>query len=137
MKKIQKTILVQLRGQLASLNVVGLPTEKVKALLRLNRKAAAVSEEINAQQKELIEKYDIKVAENGHLDTQSEHFGEYVEVYQSLLTEEIDLAEFCILTEDEAIIATSKLDAPLAVVDALCELLTKAEPKPEPKEEEK
>lgn len=125
MKKIQKTILVQLRGQLASLNVVGLPTEKVKALLRLNRKAAAVAEEINAQQKELIEKYDIKVAENGHLDTQSEHFGEYVEVYQSLLTEEIDLAEFCILTEDEAIIATSKIDAPLAVVDALCELLTK------------
>ncbi|MBO7315006.1 MAG: hypothetical protein J6U49_04995 [Alistipes sp.] len=136
MKTIQKTILVQLRGQLASLNVVGLPTEKVKALLRLNRKAAAVAEEINAQQKELIEKYDIKVAENGHLDTQSEHFGEYVEVYQSLLTEEIDLAEFCILTEDEAIIATSKIDAPLAVVDALCELLTKAEPKPEPKAEE-
>lgn len=136
MKTIQKTILVQLRGQLASLNVVGLPTEKVKALLRLNRKATAVAEEINAQQKELIEKYDIKVAENGHLDTQSEHFGKYVEVYQSLLTEEIDLAEFCILTEDEAIIATSKLDAPLAVVDALVELLTKAEPKPEPKEEE-
>lgn len=136
MKTIQKTILVQLRGQLASLNVVGLPTEKVKALLRLNRKAAAVAEEINAQQKELIEKYDIKVAENGHLDTQSEHFGEYVEVYQSLLTEEIDLAEFCILSEDEAIIATSKIDAPLAVVDALCELLTKAEPKPEPKAEE-
>lgn len=133
MKKIQKTILVQLRGQLASLNVVGLPTEKVKALLRLNRKAAAVAEEINAQQKELIEKYDIKVAENGHLDTQSEHFGEYVEVYQSLLTEEIDLAEFCILTEDEAIIATSKIDAPLAVVDALCELLTKLEPKEEEK----
>lgn len=125
MKKIQKTILVQLRGQLASLNVVGLPTEKVKALLRLNRKAAAVAEEINAQQKELIEKYEIKVAENGHLDTQSEHFGEYVDVYQSLLTEEIDLAEFCILTEDEAIVATSKIDAPLAVVDALCELLTK------------
>ena len=125
MKKIQKTILVQLRGQLASLNVVGLPTEKVKALLRLNRKAAAVAEEINAQQKELIEKYEIKVAENGHLDTKSEHFGEYVEVYQSLLTEEIDLAEFCILTEDEAIVATSKLDAPLAVIDALCELLTK------------
>lgn len=136
MKNIQKTILVQLRGQLASLNVVGLPTEKVKALLRLNRKATAVAEEINAQQKELIEKYEIKVAENGHLDTQSEHFGEYVEVYQSLLTEEIDLAEFCILTEDEAIIATSKLDAPLAVVDALVELLTKAESKPEPKEEE-
>lgn len=136
MKTIQKTILVQLRGQLASLNVVGLPTEKVKALLRLNRKAAAVAEEINAQQKELIEKYDIKVAENGHLDTQSEHFGEYVEVYQSLLTEEIDLAEFCILSEDEAIVATSKLDAPLAVVDALVELLTKAEPKPEPKAEE-
>lgn len=131
MKKIQKTILVQLRGQIASLNVVGLPTEKVKALLRLNRKAAAVAEEINAQQKELIEKYDIKVAENGHLDTQSEHFGEYVEVYQSLLTEEIDLAEFCILSEDEAIVATSKLDAPLAVIDALCELLTKAEPKEE------
>ncbi|MBO7314411.1 MAG: hypothetical protein J6U49_01975, partial [Alistipes sp.] len=63
MKKIQKNILVQLRNQLASLNVVGLPTEKVKALLRLNRKAAAVAEEINAQQKELIEKYDIKVAE--------------------------------------------------------------------------
>lgn len=136
MKKIQKNILVQLRGQLASLNVVGVPTEKVKALLRLNRKATAVAEEINAQQKELIEKYDIKVAENGHLDTESEHFGEYVEVYQSLLTEVIDLAEFCILTEDEAIIATSKLDAPLAVVDALVELLTKAEPKPEPKEEE-
>ena len=125
MKKIQKTILVQLRGQLASLNVVGLPTEKVKALLRLNRKATAVAEEINAQQKELIEKYEIKVDENGHLDTQSEHFGEYVEVYQSLLTEVIDLAEFCILTEDEAIVATSKLDAPLAVVDALVELLTK------------
>lgn len=137
MKKIQKTILVQLRGQLASLNVVGLPTEKVKALLRLNRKAAAVAEEINAQQKELIEKYEIKVAENGHLDMHSEHFHEYVEVYQSLLTEEIDIAEFCILTEDEAIIATSKIDAPLAVVDALCELLAKAEPKPEPKEEEK
>lgn len=136
MKKIQKNILVQLRGQLASLNVVGLPTEKVKALLRLNRKATAVAEEINAQQKELIEKYDIKVAEKGRLDTQSEHFGEYVEVYQSLLTEEIDLAEFCILTEDEAIVATSKLDAPLAVVDALCELLTKSEPKPEPKAEE-
>ena len=136
MKKIQKNILVQLRGQLATLNVVGLPTEKVKALLRLNRKATAVAEEINAQQKELIEKYEIKVAENGHLDTQSEHFGEYVEVYQSLLTEEIDLAEFCILTEDEAIIATSKIDAPLAVVDALCELLTKAEQKPEPKAEE-
>lgn len=125
MKTIQKTILVQLRGQLASLNVVGLPTEKVKALLRLNRKAAAVAEEINAHQKELIEKYEIKVAENGHLEMQSEHFGEYVEVYQSLLTEEIDLAEYCILTEDEAIIATSKIDAPLAVVDALCELLTK------------
>lgn len=136
MKKIQKIILVQLRCQFASLNVVGLPTEKVKALLRLNRKAAAVAEEINAQQKELIEKYDIKVAENGHLDTQSEHFGEYVEVYQSLLTEEIDLTQFCILTEDEAIIATSKIDAPLADVDALVELLTKAEPKPEPKAEE-
>ena len=127
MKQIQKTILVQLRGHLASLNVVGLPTEKVKALLRLNRKAAAVAEEITATQKELIEKYDIKVDENGFLDMQSEHFGDYIEVYQSLLTEEIDLAEFCILTEDEAIIATSKIDAPLAVVDALCELLTKEE----------
>lgn len=127
MKKIQKNILVQLSGLLGSLVVAGLPTDKAIAMFKLHRKVKKAAKEIDEMQKELIEKYEIKVAENGHLDTESEHFGEYVEVYQSLLTEEIDLAEFCILTEDEADIATTRINAPITVIETLCELLTKAE----------
>lgn len=139
MKKVQKSELMLLRSYLAGLNVVGLTPEKAKAVLRLHRRVKQVAEELSAEQKELIEQYAIKMKEDGaQIDIEgSEHFAEYASAYASIVSEKVDLSEFCIMTEDEALKATAKLDAPISVVDVVVELLTLPEQpdNPEKKEE--
>lgn len=125
MKKLTKAEILQLRGYIAALNVVGLTPEKSLLLLRLHRKVKEVVEEINHAQRDMIDKYGISIIEGSNmLDTQSENFGEYDAAYQALITEQVELTEFCIFTESEAMVALSKVDAPLVVIDEIAKILT-------------
>lgn len=125
MKKLTKAEILQLRGYIAALNVVGLTPEKSLSLIRLHRKVQEVVEEINHAQRDMIDKYGISIIEGSNmLDTQSENFGEYNAAYQALITEQVELTEFCTFTESEAMVAVQKMDAPLAIVDDVVRLLT-------------
>lgn len=125
MKKLTKAEILQLRGYIAALNVVGLTPEKSLLLLRLHRKVKEVVEEINHAQRDMIDKYGISIIEGSNmLDTQSENFGEYDAAYQALITEQVELTEFCIFTESEAMVAVKKVDAPITIVDDIVRLLT-------------
>lgn len=125
MKKLTKAEILQLRGYIAALNVVGLTPEKSLSLIRLHRKVKEVVEEINHAQRDMIDKYGISIIEGSNmLDTQSENFGEYNAAYQALITEQVELTEFCIFTESEALVALSKVDAPLVVIDEIAKILT-------------
>ena len=125
MKKLTKAEVLQLRGYIAALNVVGLTPEKSLSLLRLHRKVQEVVEEINHAQRDMIDKYGISIIEGSNmLDTQSENFGEYDAAYQALITEQVELTEFCIFTESEAMLAVKNMDAPITIVDDVVRLLT-------------
>lgn len=125
MKKLTKAEILQLRGYIAALSVVGLTPEKSLLLLRLHRKVKEVVEEINQAQRDMIDKYGISIIEGSNmLDTQSENFGEYDAAYQALITEQVELTEFCIFTESEAMLAVKKVDAPITIVDDIVRLLT-------------
>lgn len=124
MKKLTKAEILQLRGYIAALNVVGLTPEKSLSLLRLHRKVQEVVEEINHAQRDMIDKYGISIIEGSNmLDTQSENFGEYNAAYKAMITEQVELTEFCTFTESEAMVAVQKIDAPLAIVDDVVRLL--------------
>ena len=125
MKKLTKAEILQLRGYIAALNVVGLTPEKSLSLLRLHRKVKEVVEEINHAQRDMIDKYGISIIEGSNmLDTQSENFVEYDAAYQALITEQVELTEFCIFTESEAMLAVKNMDAPITIVDDVVRLLT-------------
>lgn len=125
MKKLTKAEILQLRGYIAALSVVGLAPEKSLSLIRLHRKVKEVVEEINHAQRDMIDKYGISIIEGSNmLDTQSENFGEYDAAYQALITEQVELTEFCIFTESEAMVAVKKVDAPITIVDDIVRLLT-------------
>lgn len=124
MKKITKIQIIQMRGYLSALNIVGLAPATAKTVMKLYRKVCEIVAEVEELQKELISKYEIKSLNNQQLDQNSEHFAEYAETYQSMIEESIDLSEFCTLTEDEALIALSKVDAPIAVIDTLAKFLS-------------
>lgn len=124
MKKVTKADLTNIRGYLAALNIVGLPTQKSLALIKLHRKVEEVQNDIAEIQKSLIEKYEIPILEGGKLDTSHGNFAAYVDAYSAMVSEEIGLTPYCTLTEDEAMIAVQKIDAPLAVIDAIATILT-------------
>lgn len=125
MKKITKVELQSVQQYIAALNIVGLAPAKAKALMKLHNKVSKVIAELGEEQKALIEKYEIAITEDGRsLDTTSPNFNEYLNTYRELIAETIDITEYCVLTEDEAILAVSKIDAPIAVVSEIAALLT-------------
>lgn len=125
MKKITKVELQSVQQYIAALNIVGLAPAKAKALMKLHSKVSKVIAELGEEQKSLIEKYEIAITEDGRtLDTTSPNFNEYLNTYRELIAETIDITEYCVLTEDEAILAVSKIDAPIAVVAEIAALLT-------------
>lgn len=125
MKKITKAELQSAQRYIAALNIVGLAPAKAKALMKLHNKVSKVIAELGEEQKALIEKYEIAITEDGRsLDTTSPNFNEYLNTYRELIAETIDITEYCVLTEDEAILAVSKIDAPMAVVAEIAALLT-------------
>ena len=124
MKKIKKNELISLRAFFNALNIVGLPTQKSLALLKLHRKVEEVQNENAEMQKSLIEKFEIPILDGGKIDTTHENFKAYVDAYSVMVSEEIDLTPYCILTEEEAMVAVQKIDAPLAVIDAIAKILT-------------
>lgn len=124
MKKVTKAYLTNIRGYLSALNIVGLPTQKSLALVKLHRKVDDVQTEIAEMQKSLIEKYEIPVLESGKIDTAHENFKAYGDAYLVMVSEEIDLTPYCILTEEEAMIAVQKIDAPLVVIAEIAKILT-------------
>jgi predicted urease superfamily metal-dependent hydrolase len=125
MKKITKVELQSVQQYIAALNIVGLAPAKAKALMKLHSKVSKVIAELVEEQKALIEKYEIAITEDGRsLDTTSPNFNEYLNTYRELIAETIDITEYCVLTEDEAILAVSKIDAPIAVVAEIAALLT-------------
>lgn len=125
MKKITKVGLQSVQQYIAALNIVGLAPAKAKALMKLYNKVSKVLAELGEEQKALIEKYEIAITEDGRsLDTTSPNFNEYLNTYRELIAETIDITEYCVLTEDEAILAVSKIDAPIAVVAEIAALLT-------------
>ena len=125
MKKITKVELQSVQQYIAALNIVGLAPAKAKALMKFHNKVSKVITELGEEQKALIEKYEIAITEDGRsLDTTSPNFNEYLNTYRELIAETIDITEYCVLTEDEAILAVSKIDAPMAVVAEIAALLT-------------
>lgn len=125
MKKITKVELQSVQQYIAALNIVGLAPAKAKALMKFHSKVSKVIAELGEEQKALIEKYEIAFKEDGRtLDTTSPNFNEYINTYRELIAEPIDITEYCVLTEDEAILAVSKIDAPIAVVAEIAALLT-------------
>ena len=125
MKKITKVGLQSVQQYIAALNIVGLAPAKAKALMKLHSKVSKVIAELGEEQNALIEKYEIAITEDGRsLDTTSPNFNEYLNTYRELIAETIDITEYCVLTEDEAILAVSKIDAPIAVVAEIAALLT-------------
>lgn len=136
MKKIQKIQLVGIQGVIAQLAPVGLAPEKVKALMRLHKRVKRELEELESDRVELAKRYEIGVIEaENRYDEKSAHYAEYVSAWNALALEEVDLTEFCILTEDEADTAVAGLKMPIVVLNEVAELLTKEEKAEEPAEE--
>lgn len=125
MKKITKESLLNLRRFFAEFKTVGIDPRHAAALIKLWRLTSKVAEEISEEQKLLVEKFDIKtLPDKSRIDTSSEHFKEYVEAYSALAMEEVDLTEYCVLTFDEACIATAGMDLTLPDKDFIVSLLT-------------
>lgn len=127
MKKIKKNELISLRAFFNALNIVGLAPAKAKAIMAIYRKVKDLVAEIDQMQQDLLTKYEIKVLEGNKLDQSSENFQEYADTFNAILDEVVDFTDYCTLTEDEAILAVSKIDAPIAVVAAIAALLTEGE----------
>lgn len=134
MKKIKKNELISLRAFFNALNIVGLAPAKAKAVMAIYRKVKELVAEIDQMQQDLLTKYEIKVLDGNKLDQSSENFKAYADTFNAILDEVVDFTDYCTLTEDEALVALSKVDAPMVVIDTLAEFLT-AEPVEEIKEE--
>lgn len=128
MKKLQKIQLVGIQGVIAQLSPVGIAPKKVKALMKLHKRVKHELEELESDRAELAKRYEIGVIESeNRYDEKSEHFAEYQAAWNALAQEEVDLADLCILTEDEAIDAVAGLKMPIVVLNEVAELLTKEE----------
>jgi hypothetical protein len=82
----------------------------------------AIAEYMRTEQ-QLIDKYGIKIVDNGRFDHTSENFAEFTDTLRLFREEEVDLRDLTPLTEDEAIIAVSKIDAPIGVIATIKDLL--------------
>lgn len=123
MKNITKFEAIQQRGNIAQLNIVGLAPTAVKTLFKLHERVESTIAEYLRMEQQLIDKYGIKILENGMFDHNSENFAEFNETLLVFRTEEVDLSDLTPLTEDEAIIAVSKIDAPIGVIAKIKGLL--------------
>lgn len=133
MKKIKKNELISLRAFFNALNIVGLAPMRAKVVMAIYRKVKDLVAEIDQMQQDLITKYEINVLDGNNLDQSSENFQEYADTFNAILDEVVDFTNYCTLTEDEAMVALSKVDAPVVVIDTLAEFLT-VEPVEEIKE---
>lgn len=128
MKKLQKIQLVGIQSIIAQLTPVGLAPEKVKALMKLHKRVKRELEELESDRVELAKRYEIGVIESeNRYDEKSEHFEEYVAAWNALAQEEVDLTDYCILAEDEAIAAVAGLKMSIIALNEVAELLTKEE----------
>lgn len=116
MKNITKFEMIKQRDNLAQLNIVGLAPAVVKTLLKLHERVETTIAEYLRMEQQLIEKYDIKVFKNGEFDPTSENYDEFKESLHAIRAEEVDLSDLTSLTEDEAVIAVSKINAPIVIV---------------------
>ena len=124
-KRISKIRLVQLRAILSAFKTVGIAPQHVASLIRLWRLSSKLHEELSEEQKVLAEKFGVRTqTDSSQFDPASEHFEEYLEAFRAIAEEKIDLAEFCVLTFEEACNATADMDLPLADKDFIVELLT-------------
>ena len=110
---------------MSELNIVGLPTDKALAILKLHRKVLDISTEHDNMQRDLIDKYAIPIVDGHKLDEKSENYKEYSEAYDAFVNETVNLDEYCVLTEEESFIAVSKVKAPMMTLDLLAKFLTK------------
>ena len=124
MKKIRKNELISLRAFFNALNIVGLAPMRAKVVMAIYRKVKDLVAEIDQMQQDLLTKYEIKVLDGNKLDQNSENYQEYADTFNAILDEVVDFTDYCTLTEDEALIALSKVDAPVVVIDRLAEFLT-------------
>lgn len=128
MKKITKESLLNLRRFIAEFKTVGIDPRHAAALVKLWRLTSKIVEEVSEEQKLLVDKFGIEtLPDSDRLDTASEHFKDYVDAYTALVSESVDIAEFCVLTFDEACIATAGMDLPLPQKEFLVSLLTAEE----------
>lgn len=123
MKNIRKFDIIQLRMAFAQLNIVGLAPTAVKSLLKLHNRIEIAMAEYMRTEQQLIDKYGIKIVDNGRFDHTSENFVEFTDTLRLFREEEVDLSDLTPLTEDEAIIAVSKIDAPIGVIATIKDLL--------------
>lgn len=123
MKKIKKNELISFRAFFNALNIVGLAPMKAKTVMTIYRKVKDLVTEIDQIQQDLLTKYEIKVLDGNKLDQNSENFQEYADTFNAILDEVVDFTDYCTLTEDEALVALSKVDAPMVVIDTLAEFL--------------
>ena len=123
MKNITKFEMIQQRGNIAQFNIVGLAPAAVKTLLKLHERVETTIAEYLRMEQQLIEKYDIKVLKSGEFDPTSENYDEFKKSLHAIRAEEVDLSDLTPLTEDEAIIAVSKMGAPIAVIADITNLL--------------
>lgn len=124
MKKIKKIELISSRAFFNALNIVGLAPMRAKVVMAIYRKVKDLVAEIDQMQQDLLTKYEIKVLEGNKLDQSSENYQEYAGTFNAILDEVVDFTDYCTLTEDEALVALSKVDAPVVVIDTLAEFLT-------------
>lgn len=124
MKKIKKNELISLRAFFNALNIVGLAPMRAKVVMAIYRKVKDLVAEIDQMQQDLLTKYEIKVLEGNKLDQSSENYQEYARTFNAILDEVVDFTDYCTLTEDEALVAVQKIDAPLVVIDEIAKILT-------------
>ena len=107
----------------AQLNIVGLAPTAVKSLLKLHNAIEMAFADYLRTEQQLIDKYSIRLLEGGRFDHTSENFAEFNETLMIFREEEVDLSDLTPLTEDEAIIAVSKIDAHIGVIAKIKDLL--------------
>lgn len=125
---LTKRQVVKLQKYIAALAIVGLPTDKAKVVFKFYQKIYDTYMDILKEQKALLDKFAVKVSDTGEIvDTTTENYKRCNDVYLELSSEEIDLSDFCTLTEEEFFVAVSRIDAPVSIIRELEDLLVKKE----------
>lgn len=122
--KVNKIQVLNLHEVFADVKPRGLKPATVVALYQLMKFSKAEMDQYREDQKALIEKYEVKVNEDGMLDQECEGFADYVAAQNALLMEEIDFSSYQKFTEEDVCaIAEQMAEVNMADIAALIELL--------------